>query len=45
METKGLSRAQGSRLARERATRAAGLALTPSTDRARRIKKISNGDV
>jgi hypothetical protein len=44
METKSLSRAQGSRLARERATREAGLALTPSTDRAQRTKKISNCD-
>jgi hypothetical protein len=44
MKTKSLSRAQGSRLARERATREAGLALTPSTDRAQRTKKISNCD-
>jgi len=42
MEAKRLSRAQRSRLARRRATREAGLALTPSADRAQRSKKISN---
>jgi hypothetical protein len=45
MEANSLSRAEGSRLARERATRETGLALTPSTDQAQRTGKASNFDV
>ena len=45
MKANSLSRAEGSRLARERATREAGAALTPSTYQAQRPKKISNRDV